>query len=59
MSSGYQGRVMGGKNGTALFLVYRDDNYEIQHAWAGIVGKDGIKPGVWYALNSDGKPVEA
>lgn len=54
-----EGRVMGGKEGTALFLVFRDDSYNIKHAWAGIVGKDGIEPEVWYTLNSDGKPIKA
>jgi len=56
MSSGYQGRVMGAL-GNALFLVHRNDNYEITHAWAGIVGRDGIEPEVWYVLGADGKPV--
>ncbi len=50
---------MGGKTGNALFLVYRDLNtYDILHAWAGIVGRDGIKPEVWYVLGANGKPVE-
>ena len=57
-STGYQGRVMGAE-GNALFLVYRDPkNGTILHAWAGIVGHDGIKPLVWYSLSDDGKPVE-
>jgi hypothetical protein len=42
----------------ALFLVYRDDNCEIVHAWAGIAGRDGIKPLTWYQLDESGKPVE-
>jgi hypothetical protein len=58
MSSGLQGRVMGAV-GCALFLVYRDeDTCDILHAWAGIVGRDGIKPDVWYSLDAHGKPVE-
>ena len=58
MASGKEGWVMGQK-GCALFLVYRDPNtYEILHAWAGIAGRDGIKPMVWYTLGADGKPVE-
>ena len=57
MASGKLGKVMG-KTGNALFLVYRDDDYNIVHAWAGIVGRDGIKEGVWYLLNADGKPEE-
>lgn len=50
-----------GKNGNALFLVYRDpDTYEILHAWSGIVGKTkGIKEDVWYTLSDKGKPVVA
>ena len=58
MASGVNGRVMG-TIGNTLFLVYRDpDGGEILHAWAGIVGHDGIKPEVWYSLGPDGKPVE-
>jgi hypothetical protein len=57
-STGYCGRAMGA-NGNALFLVYRDPSTrEIRHAWAGIVGRDGIEAGIWYTLDSDGKPVE-
>jgi hypothetical protein len=49
-----------GAAGNALFLVYRDPStWEIRHAWAGIVGRDGIEAGIWYTLNSDGKPIEA
>ena len=57
LASGHRGRVMGSA-GNALFLVYRDpETSEIKHAWAGIVGGDGIKPGIWYSLNADGLPV--
>jgi hypothetical protein len=50
-----------GKDGCALFLVYRDpnDNWNIKHAWAGIAGRDGIKAETWYSLNENGKPVAA
>ena len=58
MSSGENGRVMGA-DGCALFLVYRDENTsDILHAWAGIAGRAGIKPLVWYSLNASGQPVE-
>jgi hypothetical protein len=57
MSAGYGGRAMGA-DGCALFLVYRDGDYKIIHAWAGIVGQGGILPDVFYTLNADGKPVE-
>jgi len=40
-----------------MFLVERDDDYKIIAVWAGIAGRDGIKPAVWYALKG-GKPVE-
>ena len=57
-ATGYQGRAMG-KKGNALFLVHRNDKYEITHAWAGIVGQNGIEEGVWYTLGADGVPVVA
>jgi hypothetical protein len=38
--------------------VYRDDDYKIIHAWAGIAGQGGIRPDVFYTLGADGKPVE-
>ena len=56
-ATGQQGRAMGAL-GCALFLVYREDSGEITHAWAGIVGRDGIEPNVWYSLSANGTPVE-
>ena len=57
-ATGYRGRVFG-KDGCALFLIYRDpNNGDILHAWAGIAGRNGIKAEVWYMLNSDGQPIE-
>ena len=55
-ATGYDGRVMG-REGNALFLVERDDDYNIISVWAGIAGRDGIKPDTWYVLR-DGKAVE-
>jgi len=57
MATGYDSRVMGAK-GNALFLVLRDDDGTITHAWAGIAGRKGIKPTTWYSLGKDGKPFE-
>ena len=55
MAIGFSGRVMG-TPGNALFLVHRADDGTITHAWAGIVGQNGIDPNVWYSLGSDGHP---
>lgn len=57
MASGFEGRASGA-DGCAIFLVNRDIYGEIRHAWAGIVGQGGIKPGVFYTLSDDGTPVE-
>jgi hypothetical protein len=62
-STGIEGRVSGAI-GCSLHLDERRENYsadnhgEILNAWAGIVGRDGIKPDTFYILR-DGKPVEA
>jgi hypothetical protein len=56
MACGLGGKAMGA-DGNALFLVERDDEYRIIAVWAGIVCKDGIKPGVFYTLRN-GKPEE-
>ena len=59
LAGGYEGKAMAAE-GCALFLVSRDDDTgKIIHAWAGIAGRDGIKPLVWYTLGVDGEPVEA
>jgi len=58
LASGEGGKVSG-KEGCALFLVYRHPlTGAILHAWAGIVGRNGIKPDVFYTLNAEGQPEE-
>ena len=57
MASGYEGRAKGAL-GNALFLVFRDENYNIVHAKAAIVGENGIKPDVFYTLNANGEFIE-
>jgi hypothetical protein len=54
-ATGEQGKVMGSA-GNALFLVHRDKELKITHAWAGIAGENGIEPGVWYRLDAAGVP---
>jgi hypothetical protein len=58
MSAGQFGKASGAE-GCALFLVYRNDDGEIVHAKAAIVGRDGIKPDTFYTLNADGEFTEA
>lgn len=40
------------------FLVERNDEWKIIAVWAGIAGKDGIEPNVFYTLKN-GQPVKA
>ncbi len=55
-ATGYEGKALAA-DGCAIFLAERDDDGDIVAVWAGIAGKDGVKPHVWYSLR-DGKPVE-
>ena len=54
-ASGLCGKARG-KDGCALFLVYRNTDLTIVHAKALIVGRDGIKPDTFYMLAADGTP---
>jgi len=56
MGAGYQNKAMG-IDGCAVFLVERDNNYNIVNARAGIIGRD-LKANVWYMLRG-GEFVEA
>ncbi|MER9814243.1 hypothetical protein [Mesorhizobium sp. M0129] len=55
-ATGLEGKARG-KVGCALFLVERSTDGEILRAWAGVVGRDGVKPDTFYRL-VEGKPVE-
>jgi len=57
-ASGYYGKARG-KEGCALFLVFRDSDRKIVHAKGAIVGRDGIKADTYYRLSASGKFVEA
>jgi len=41
-----------GDNGNAIFLIERGDEGEILHAFAGIVGQNGLKEKTWYTLTN-------
>ena len=45
--------------GSAIVLAHRNDKGEIVHIRASKVGENGIKPDVWYVLNSQGEFEEA
>ena len=54
MASGYEGTAMAAE-GCAIFLVYRDADYNIVHARASKVGQNGIEPGKFYKLTPTGE----
>ena len=56
LGAGFQATAAGKKR-CALFLVERDMDGNILDVWAGIVGRDGVKPLTTYRL-INGKPVE-
>jgi len=57
LSAGHAGRARAGE-GSAIVCCYRSITGELTHVRAGIAGRDGIKPGVWYRLNEHGEFVE-
>lgn len=57
ISTGKDGKAKAGP-GSAIVLVHRDKYNHIKHVKAGIVGRNGIKPDTWYALNLKGEFVE-
>lgn len=58
IATGKEGKAKAGP-GSAIVLVYRDKYNHIKHVKAGIVGRNGIKPFVWYKLNHKGEFEEA
>ncbi len=56
-SDGYESKARA-PLGCAIVCVYRNDDYELIHIRASKVGENGIKPDVWYTLNSDAEFIE-
>jgi hypothetical protein len=56
MACGYGGRAAASE-GSAIFLVERNGDWEITAVFAGIAGRDGIKPDTFYTLRN-GQPKE-
>ena len=46
------------RSNTAIMLARYDNNYNITHVFAGMVDGCTIKGGVWYELDTEGRPVE-
>ena len=57
MACGRGGRAMAA-DGCAIFLARRNHEDKITHVYAGIVGRDGVKPLTWYTLDQSGALVE-
>jgi hypothetical protein len=55
VNTSYEGRVMLGKNGTAV-LFWFDENFR-RRATVLYEGENGIKAGVWYELNGKGEVI--
>jgi len=56
-SFGIQGRARANAGG-AIVLCYRDEKGHLIHIRASKVGENGIKEGVWYALDANGQFIE-
>ncbi|MDM3003229.1 hypothetical protein OGV67_07815 [Citrobacter sp. CK188] len=57
VSLGIEGKARASENG-AIVLCYRDEDGELIHIRAGMVGENGIKAGKWYQLSADNEFVE-
>ena len=57
IATGLAGRAQAAE-GCAIVLVFREDGGNIVHIRASKVGENGIKAGVWYALDAQGEFVE-
>ncbi|MDR2209388.1 MAG: hypothetical protein LBE22_10520 [Azoarcus sp.] len=58
ISIGAEGRAKGAE-GSAIVLVYRDDECRLIHIRASKVGENGIKPDTFYMLDKHGNFIEA